>query len=244
MVWPHPCLVSDPPPTCPPLTLLIKHDLNAPVYILLPSTRPDSCNGHRKVSNALPEPDRSCPHLGSYSSAVPNRTLLLLLLLGLAQSCSLHFSFPTQQCAQPLNSQCAVVKISPTSELSLFHPDWQGKLVVTVMVNHQFVAQGMFQLGEINQIERDASVFGAMWTWQHLRKWHAKTLWALAHIWLTSIPFPPTCSIHHPLCITTRDPISVLFNIIACIFCVTPLLLVSRTLAKIILTSLSPGSLK
>ena len=61
MVWPCPCPISDSPPTCPPLTLLIKHDLNAPVYILLPSTRPDSCNGHRKVSIALPEPDRSRP---------------------------------------------------------------------------------------------------------------------------------------------------------------------------------------
>ena len=61
MVWPCPCLVFDSPSTGPPLTLLIKHDLDAPVYILPPSTRPDSCNGHRKVSNALPEPDRSRP---------------------------------------------------------------------------------------------------------------------------------------------------------------------------------------
>ena len=49
------------PPTGPPLTLLIKHNLDAPVYILPPSTRPDSCNRHRKVSNTLPEPDRSRP---------------------------------------------------------------------------------------------------------------------------------------------------------------------------------------
>ena len=65
MVWPRPCPVSDSPPTRPPLTLLIKHDLNAPIYILSPLTRPDSCNGHRKVSNALPKPNRSYPHLGS-----------------------------------------------------------------------------------------------------------------------------------------------------------------------------------
>ena len=44
-----------------PLTLLIKHDLDAPIYILSPLTRPDSCNRHRKVSNALPEPNRSRP---------------------------------------------------------------------------------------------------------------------------------------------------------------------------------------
>ena len=57
------------PSTGPPLTLLIKHDLDAPVYIFPPSTRPDSCNGHRKVSNVLPEPNRSCP----------TRTAILLL---------------------------------------------------------------------------------------------------------------------------------------------------------------------
>ena len=130
MVWPHPCPVSDSPPTRPPLTLLIKHDLNASVYILSPSTRPDSCNGHRKVSNALPEPDRSHLHSGSYTSAVPDRAHPLLL--GLAQSCSLHFGFPMQWCAQPPNSQCAVVKISLTSKPSLFWPDWQGELVITV----------------------------------------------------------------------------------------------------------------
>ena len=61
MVWPCPYPVSDSPPTCPPLALLIKHNLNAPVYILVPLTRPDSCNGHRKVSNVLPEPNRSRP---------------------------------------------------------------------------------------------------------------------------------------------------------------------------------------
>ena len=42
------------------------------------------------------------------------------LLLGSARSCSLRFGFPAQRCAQPLNSRCAVVKISPTSEPPLF----------------------------------------------------------------------------------------------------------------------------
>ena len=129
MVWPHPCSVSDSPQTHPPLTLLIKHDLNAPVYILSPSTRSDSCNRHRKVSNALPEPNRRHPHLGSYSSADPNRTHPLLL--GLAWSCSLCFGFPTQWCAQPPNPWCAVVKIFSTSEPSLFCPDQWGELVIT-----------------------------------------------------------------------------------------------------------------
>ena len=132
MVWPWPCPISDLPPTHPSLTLLIKHDLDAPVYILLPSTRPNSCNGHRKVSNALPEPDRSRPHLGSYTSAVPNQTRPLLLRL--AQSCSLRFSFPVQWCAQPPNSRCTVAKIFLTSEPSLFHSDQRGELVVTPVV--------------------------------------------------------------------------------------------------------------
>ena len=110
MIWPCSCPVSDSPLTHPPL--------------LSSSTRPDSCNGHRKVSNALPEPDRSHPHLGSYSSAVSNR--MHPLLLGLARSCFLHFSFPTQQ--------CAVVKIFLTSEPTLFCPDQRGELVVTL--NH------------------------------------------------------------------------------------------------------------
>ena len=101
-----------------------------PVYILLPLTRPDSCNGHRKVSNALPKPDRSHLHSGSYTSAVPNQTHPLLL--GLARSCSLCFGFPTRQCVQSLNSRCTVVNIFLTSELSLFHPDRQGELVITV----------------------------------------------------------------------------------------------------------------
>ena len=111
---------SDPPHQARP---------RCPVYILLPSTRPNSCNGHRKVSNALPKSNRSHPHLSSYSSAVPNQACPLLLRL--AWSCSLHFSFPTQQCAQPPNSWCAVVKIPLTSEPSLFCPNWWGELVVT-----------------------------------------------------------------------------------------------------------------
>ena len=141
MVWPCPCPVSDSPPTCPPLTLLIKHDLDAPISILSPSTRPDSCNRHRKVSNTLPKPDRSRLHLGSYSSAVPDQACPLLL--GLAQSCSLRFGFPAQQCVQPPNSQCAVVKIPLTSEPSLFHPDWRGELVIT---NTQTVSNLMVSL--------------------------------------------------------------------------------------------------
>ena len=130
MVWPCPCPVSDSPPTCPPLTLLIKHDLDAPVYILSPLTRPDSCNGHRKVSNALPKPHRSHLHSGSHTSTVPDRAHPLLL--GLAQSCSLCFDFPTQWCAQPPNSRCTVVKIPLTSEPFLFCPDRRGEPVVTV----------------------------------------------------------------------------------------------------------------
>ena len=130
MVWPCLCPVSDLLSTCPPLTLFIKYDLNVPVYILLPSTRPDSCNGHKKVSNAFPEPDRSCLHLDSYTSAVPNQ--MCPLLLKPAQSCSLCFGFSAQWCVQPLNSWFAIVKISmiiwhPT----LFHPNQQGELVVT-----------------------------------------------------------------------------------------------------------------
>ena len=53
------------------------------------------------------------------------------LLLGLARSCSLCLSFPAQQCVQPPNPWCAVVKISPTSEPSLFRPDWREEPVVT-----------------------------------------------------------------------------------------------------------------
>ena len=129
MVWLHPCLVSDLPTTCLPLTLLIKNNLDVSIYILSPSTRPNSCNGHKKVSNALPKPNRSHLHLGSYTSAVPNQTCPLL---GLAWSCSLCFSFPTQQCTQPPNSQFAIVKISMTIRPPvLFCPDWRGELVVT-----------------------------------------------------------------------------------------------------------------
>ena len=115
----------------PPLTLLIKYNLDAPIYILLPSTRLNSCNRHKKVSNGLPEHDRSRLHLGSYSSAVPDWTCSLLLEI--AQSCSLHFSFPAQQCVQPLNSWFAVVKISPTIQTHLVCSDWQGELVITIV---------------------------------------------------------------------------------------------------------------
>ena len=52
-----------------------------------------------------------------------------------SQSCSLCFGFPMQWCAQPLNSRCAVVKISPTSKLPLFRPNQQGELVVTLTMN-------------------------------------------------------------------------------------------------------------
>ena len=69
----------------------------------------------------MPEPDRSRLHSGSYTSAVPDQACPLLLRL--AWSCSLCFGFPMQRCAQPLNSWCTVVKIPPTSEPPLFHPD-------------------------------------------------------------------------------------------------------------------------
>ena len=77
--------------TCPPLTLLIKHDLDAPAYILPPSTRPDSCNGHRKVSNALPEPDRSRPTRAAIPLLFPiGRVPFFSGLLGLVP-CALAF---------------------------------------------------------------------------------------------------------------------------------------------------------
>ena len=88
MVWPRPCPVSDSPPTGPSLTLLIKHDLDAPVYILPPSTRPDSCNGHRKVSNALPESDRNCPHSGMSPSSRACLGLLPVLQLSCTAVCA------------------------------------------------------------------------------------------------------------------------------------------------------------
>ena len=100
---------SDPPHQAQP---------RCPVYILPPSTRPDSCNRHRKVSNALPKPDKKSSNLGSYTSAVPD--WMCPLLLGLAWACSLHFGFLAQRCVQPLNSWYAVVKISLTSKPSLF----------------------------------------------------------------------------------------------------------------------------
>ena len=73
------------------------------------------------MSNTLPKPNRSHPHSGSYSSAVPD--WMHPLLLGPARSCSLCFGFPAQW--------CTVVKISLTSEPSLFCPNQQGELVVT-----------------------------------------------------------------------------------------------------------------
>ena len=87
----RPCLVSDLPPTRPTLTLLIKHDLDAPVYILLPSTRLDSCNRHRKVSNTLPEPDRSRPTRTAIPLLFPIRRVPFFSgLLGLVP-CALAF---------------------------------------------------------------------------------------------------------------------------------------------------------
>ena len=71
-----------------------------------------------------------CPHSGSYISAIPD--WVHPLLLRLAWSCSLCFGFPMQRCAQPPNSWCTVVKISLTSEPSLFRPDWWGEPVVTL----------------------------------------------------------------------------------------------------------------
>ena len=85
------------------------------------------------MSNTLPKPDRSRPHSGSYTFADPDQ--VCPLLLGLAQSCSLRFGFPVQQCAQPPNSWCAVVKISPTSELSLFRPNQRGEPVITQLLS-------------------------------------------------------------------------------------------------------------
>ena len=76
-LWSDPIHVSSlTHPNSPPLTLL-KARPQCPIYIFPPSTRPDSCNRHRKVSNALPELNRSCLHLGSYIPAVPNWTHLL-----------------------------------------------------------------------------------------------------------------------------------------------------------------------
>ena len=51
LLWSDPVHVSSlPHPNSPPLTLL-KARPQCPIYILLPSTRPDSCNRYRKVSN-------------------------------------------------------------------------------------------------------------------------------------------------------------------------------------------------
>ena len=119
MVWPCPCLVSDLPPTHPPLTLLIKYALNVPVYILSPSTRPDSCNGHKKVSNALPEPDRSHLHLGSYTSAVPDRTcspssqacLVLLPVLQLFHAAVCAATKLSVRCSQDLHDHLTIFPI-------------------------------------------------------------------------------------------------------------------------------------
>ena len=132
------------------------------------------------MSNALPEPDRSRPHSGSYTSAVPDHTCPLLL--GLAQSCSLHFGFPMQQCAQPLNSWCAVVKISPTSKPSLFCPDQRGEPVVTVSRKAVLVLQlanskpmdiRQHQIDREKVEERGRASKG--WVWQQdACQWEAK----------------------------------------------------------------------
>ena len=108
MIWPHPCPISDSPPTGPPLTLLIKHDLNAPVYILPPSTRPDSCNGHRKMSNALPEPDRSRPTWTAIPLLFPiGRVPFFSGLLGLVPCASafLHSGVRSHQTLGALQSR-------------------------------------------------------------------------------------------------------------------------------------------
>ena len=65
-----------------------------------------------------------------------------------SRACSLHFSFPTQQCVQPLNSRCAVVKISPTPEPSLFHPNRRGEPVVT----HSEKANGQHRMYYHNRL--------------------------------------------------------------------------------------------
>ena len=82
------------------------------IHIHIPSTSASYLHPHSHLPHCMSSDS------DSYSSAVPDQAHPLLLRL--ARSCSLRFSFPTQRCALPLNSQCAVVKISLTSELPLF----------------------------------------------------------------------------------------------------------------------------
>ena len=154
MVWPCPCPVSDSPSTGPPLTLLIKHDLNAPVYILPPSTRPNSCNGHRKVSNALPEPNRSCP----------TRTAILLLFpigcVPFFSACSVLF--PALRLSHAV--VCAATELSVRCSQDLFDlwtfsvlsPDRRGEPVVTHTRHPQ-----TFKIVQIFHIVRASDILGS-----------------------------------------------------------------------------------
>ena len=106
--------------SCAPSFFDLPTPLHAPSFLALPSSARQVFLGSKSHTRTLigTTPSTVCP-----------------LLLGLARSFSLRFSFPTQWCAQPPNPQCAVVKISPTSELSLFHPNWWGEPVITAMKN-------------------------------------------------------------------------------------------------------------
>ena len=85
------------------------------------------------------------------------------------------------------------------------------------MVRKDFVDIGLYPTYILPSMKRSPPLPSAV-PFPHL--WHLSIVVERTVLYIPTQS--PLCTIAPFLCVTTRDPIAVLFNIIACVFCVTP----------------------